>query len=183
MIHVPLGAIVARAKGEHLPFPVLVSPPDAKTMVWTVKSDTQNRPQRVSITYDAMSGHEITRETFADKHPIDRVIGYGVAWHEGALFGWVNQLIGALTAIALITLSVSGFLMWRRRKPADTLGAPSFPDGRRIGLGVKLTGAVLFLLLPMFALSVLVLWLFDRLVLPRTPRLAGWLGLQVQNAR
>ncbi len=176
MMHVPLGAIVARAKGEHLPFPVLVSPPDAKTMVWTVKSDTQNRPQRVSIGYDAMSGREINRDTFADKHPIDRVVGYGVAWHEGALLGWVNQLIGVLTGLALITLSVSGFLMWRRRKPTGTIGAPPFPEERPIGWGVKLTGAALFLLLPMFALSVLALLALDRLVLPRTPRLAAWLG-------
>ncbi len=178
MMHVPLGAIVARAKGEHLPFPVLVSPPDAKTMVWTVKSDTQNRPQRVSITYDAMTGKETARETFADKHPIDRVIGYGVAWHEGALFGWVNQLIGVLTALALITLSVTGFLMWRRRKPSGALGAPPFLEGRRIGKGAKVIGLVLLLLLPLFALSVLALWLFDRLILPRTPWLAGWLGLR-----
>eukprot|EP01035_Chromulina_nebulosa_P066014 gene66014-90334_t len=33
-------------------------------------------------------------------------------------------LVGVLTAVALNVLVISGFLMWRRRKPDDALGAP-----------------------------------------------------------
>lgn len=177
MKSVSLGQMVANARSEQLAFPVLVSPPGDGAMTWTVKSDSQDRPLRVTIHYDAMTGQETSREAFADKHAIDRVIGYGVAWHEGALFGWINQLIGALTALALVTLAVSGFLMWRRRKPANRLGAPPELPERMLGTGVKAVFAMLFLLLPLFAASVMVLWLFDRLVLPRLPRLGCWLGL------
>ena len=93
-------------------------------MVWTVKSQSQNRPINRAITYDMATGYELSRSGFADKHIIDRAVSYGIAWHEGQLFGWVNQLIGLLTALALIILMVSGFIMWRRRKPDDLLGAP-----------------------------------------------------------
>lgn len=184
MQHVTLSRMVAVARSEHLPFPVLVAPPGApgrfgkgKGAHWVVRSDTQNRPQRVTITYDGMTGKELRRETFADSHPIDRVVGYGVAWHEGQLFGWVNQLIGVLTALMLVVLSVSGFVMWRRRKPADRLGAPLPPADPRFARLVPVI-VLLALLLPLLALSLVAVVLFDRIALPRLPALAQWLGVR-----
>jgi uncharacterized iron-regulated membrane protein len=179
MVHVPLGMIVARAKSEHLAFPVTVAPPrpGPADMAWTVKSEAQNRPLRVSITYDAMTGKEVSREGFADKPVADRVIGYGIAWHEGQLLGLFNQLVGVATALMLITLTVSGFVMWRRRKPSDRLGAPPLPPvPARIG-GVILIIAALASFLPLLAGSLVVLWLTERAILRRIPGVARWLGL------
>lgn len=182
MSPVLLSEIVARAEAEHLAFPVIVSPPAASGAVWTVKSDTQNRPQRVTLTYDAMTGAEKSRETFADKHAIDRVVGYGVAWHEGQLLGWFNQLVGVLTALMLIVLTVSGFVLWRRRKPETSLGAPQLPAvPARIG-GVVAIVALLAALLPMLAISLAMLWLVERLVLANIPPVACWLGLAPRAA-
>lgn len=178
MAPVLLSEIVARAQGERLAFPVTVAPPSGGARAgWTVKSDSQNRPRRATLTYDATTGAETARETFADKHPIDRVVAYGIAWHEGHLLGWFNQLVGVLTAAMLVTLAVSGFVIWRRRKPEAVLGAPPLPAvPARIG-GV--VGIVLLLaaLLPLLAISLAVLWLGERLVLARIPPVARWLGL------
>ncbi|WP_250890382.1 PepSY-associated TM helix domain-containing protein [Sphingobium nicotianae] len=179
-----LDEIVVAAQGEAMAYPVLVTPPGARgpfgkpgVMAWTVRSDAQDRPLRTTITYDAATRRETGREGFADGHVVDRVVGYGIAWHEGQLFGWINQLIGVLTAIGLITLAVSGFVLWRRRKPADALGAPppaSVPA--RMGGAVAIL-LVLAALLPLLALSLIGLWLFERLALPRMPGLARWLGI------
>jgi uncharacterized iron-regulated membrane protein len=186
---VPLEAIVAQAESEHLPFPVLVSPPGTPgpfggrpDPAWVVRSDSQDRPTNVTIRYSAETGREIARETFADKHPIDRVVGYGIAWHEGQLFGLVNQLIGVATALALVTLSVSGFVMWRRRQTANGLGAPPPANARLQSKGIMVIVAAFFVLLPLFALSLVALWLFDRLALPRLPQLACWLGVRPRSA-
>jgi len=175
---VSLGEIVARAKSEHLPFPVMVKPP-GKSPGWSVRSETQNRPERVSITYDEMTGQEVSRETFADQHVIDRVVNYGVAWHEGALLGWVNQLIGLVTALMLVTLSLSGFVLWWRRRPQGALGAPPPLPERRLpqGWAFRLTLALLLALLPLFTLSLLAVALLERLALPHLSRLARWLGV------
>ena len=127
-----------------------------------MRSDTQNRPQRITIRFDATGAQETARETFADKHVIDQVVGYGIAWHEGALFGWVNQLIGVLTALMLVTLSVTGFIMWWRRRPKDGLGAPPAPRTLARNLAVMAIGGFFFLTLPLFALSLMVVWLIDR---------------------
>jgi uncharacterized iron-regulated membrane protein len=179
-----LADMVAKAKAENLPHPILVKPPGASerfgppaNMAWTVKSEAQNRPLNKTITFDVATGGELSRTGFADKHVIDRAVNYGIAWHEGQLFGWVNQLVGVLTALALITLVVSGFLMWRRRKPDDLLGAPSMPAVPQKMKGVAIIIVVLAALLPLLALSLLALWLFDRLLLPRLPRFANWLGV------
>ncbi len=186
---ITLDAMVSKARAETLAFPVIVTPPGAPgpfgrpgVMAWTIRSDAQNRPLRASITYDSATGKELSREGFADGHLADRIVGYGIAWHEGQLFGWVNQLVGVLTAVGLVTMAVSGFVMWRRRKPEDTLGAPppaSVPT--RMG-GVVVILLALAALLPLLATSLLALWLFERLVLPHIPGLARWLGVPIGAA-
>lgn len=185
---VPISQIIARAVPLNLPYPVLIRPPGASDWEmpasagrWTVKSDTQDRPLRVTVQFDADTGREVSRSGFADKHPIDRAVGYGVAWHEGQLFGWINQLVGLFTATALVTLMVSGFVIWRGRKPEGQLGAPPLPAvPAKIG-GVVAIVLLLAALLPLLAASLILLWLFDHLILPRLPRLGAWLGIPIQN--
>jgi len=108
----------------------------------------------------------------------DRFIGVGIAWHEGQLFGWVSQRVGVLTAAALFTLAVSGFLMWRQRKPDNSLGAaPQARDPARL----KAAAAIMLVLatfLPLPAGSLILLWVVEQLILPRLPRLADWLGVR-----
>src|SRR3546814_3517087 len=67
------------------PPPVLVAPPSAASAQWTARSDTQNRPQRVSLTLDGASGQIVKRIDFNQRPMLDRIIGTGVAAHEGQL--------------------------------------------------------------------------------------------------
>ncbi|MBO9602754.1 MAG: PepSY domain-containing protein [Novosphingobium sp.] len=180
--------VVAEAKGEHLAFPASVLPPGAPQRfgpptgnVWTAKSEAQDRPLQRSVTYGLASGRELAREGFAGKHPIDRIVNYGIAWHEGQLLGWFNQLVGVLLAVMLITLTVSGFVMWRKRRPAGGgLGALRAPARRVSSKGLVGGGVVLAALLPLFALSFVALWLAERLLLRRIGPVAEWLGLTVE---
>ncbi|KTE78828.1 PepSY-associated TM helix domain-containing protein [Sphingopyxis sp. A083] len=181
---VKLDRIVLRAQAEHMPAPAIIQPPGAPNMfgppngnVWTLTTQTQNRPLVRKVSYDPVTGIEVARSGFADKHVIDRAVGYGIAWHEGQLFGIVNQLIGVATALAMVTLAVSGFLMWRRRKPDDAIGAPPMPRDPARLKGVAAIVLFLAALLPLLAASLILLWLVDRLILPRLPRVARWLGM------
>lgn len=178
-----LDDVIAQTTHETLAFPTVVLAPGAAlfgppSSAWTLTSLVQNRPLGLTLTFDAATGAPLTRETFTDRHPIDQVIGYGLAWHEGALFGAVNQLIGVLTATALVTLTITGFLMWRRRKPQGELGAPPLPADARKPAFVAVAMLVLAALLPLLAASLVLLWLIDR-VLPRvSPPAAAWLGMR-----
>jgi uncharacterized iron-regulated membrane protein len=44
--------------------------------------------------------------------------------------------------------------------------------------GVVVIIAVMAILLPLLAISLLALWLFDRLLMPRLPAFAMWLGVR-----
>ncbi len=176
-------AMVTRARSEQFAFPAIVTPPGAPgrfgmpgEMVWSIRSDAANVPLQQTIRVDLAGRRELSRERFADNHVIDQVVGYGIAWHQGQLFGPFNQLIGVITALGLGTLAVSGFVMWRRRKPENRLGAPPIDARVRPGTAVAMLVA-LALFLPLLALSLLLILLIERIALPRLPRLAQWLGV------
>lgn len=177
-----LPQMVAQARAEGIAFPALIVPPGAAQRFgpavagWTIKSEAQDRTLVRQITYDA-AGREQKRTGFADKHVIDRVIGYGISWHEGQLFGPVNQLIGVLTAAALVAMAVTSFLLWRRRRPDGVLGAPP-PSREGAARGLTLIVLALCLVLPMLALSLTAVLLLEWLVLRRMPGTARWLGLK-----
>jgi len=185
-----LPAMVSRARAEELAFPALVKPPGAidghgaarrASTEWIVKSEAQNRTLVRSIRFDG-EGREVGRSDFADKHPIDRAINYGIAWHEGQLFGWVNQTIGVATALALLTLAVTSVLLWLRRRPGGALGAPLQPAvPARMG-GVAAIVFMLALLLPLLALSLVALLLVEFAILRRIAPVARWLGLRAAPA-
>lgn len=177
-----LDRLAATVQALDLPPPVLIAPPSTKTgrnasTDWTARSDTPNRPQRVTLTLDPDTAQVVRTEGFAAKHPIDKVIGYGIAAHEGQLFGWVNQLLGVLAALGLILLSVSGLVIWWKRRPDGVLGAPPvLPEGR-IAVGVGVLILVFGILLPVLGLSIIAIALIERLVLRHVPGVRHWLGL------
>src|SRR3546814_6544217 len=112
---VPLARIVEHARAEHMPAPAIVQPPGAPNLfgppngdTWTLTTQTQNRPLVRKVSYDPITGADVARSGFADKHVIDRAVNIGIAWHEGQLFGRINQLIGVATALALFTLAEIG---------------------------------------------------------------------------
>lgn len=172
-----LARVIASVGDLNVAPPVLLSPPRKAGRPWNVASDAADRPLRSELKVDGTTGTVLSRTDFAERHWIDRVIGYGVAVHEGALFGFANQILGTVTALLLTLLAVSGAVMWWRRRPIGVLGAPrSLP---RPGLGFALSAAIVLLAvyMPLFGASLLVVLLTEQLVLRRLPRARRWLGL------
>ncbi len=173
-----LDRLVATVQPLHLAAPVLISPPSKKSPEWTAKSDAQNRPLRVNLVLDASSGEIKSRQDFADRPLLDRLVGYGVAIHEGQLFGWFNQLLGLFTALGLALLSVSAIVLWWRRRSVGTLGAP--PANKKstaYTYGLIAVIVVLGILLPFFGLTLLAVLLIERLILRHIPSAQNFLGL------
>ncbi len=162
----------------NLAAPVLISPPSKREPGWTGKSDAQNRTLRVTMVLDPITGTILNRENFNQRHPIDQIVGYGIAAHEGQLFGWFNQALGVLTAAGLCLLAVSGVVMWWRRRPEGKLGAPEPVGSDRLALGLGLLLIFFGLFLPLFGLSLILVGLIERLVLRQIPSVRAWLGLR-----
>ncbi|MFM7058540.1 MAG: PepSY-associated TM helix domain-containing protein [Planctomycetota bacterium] len=171
-----LDAMVESVRRLELEPPVLLAAPGGRSRTWTGRSETQNRPRRVTVELDAMTGAIVKREDFSQRHWIDRAVGYGIAAHEGQLFGWLNVALGLLTTAGLVLLSVSAVVMWWRRREPGVLGAPSAGHGRATG-GLLLSILVLGLCFPLFAASLAAVLLLEWAVLRRVPRASAWLGL------
>ncbi len=172
-----LNTIVARAQVLQFAYPVLVTPPSFRSPEWSIKSNTQNRPLRADAYLSADTGELKSQQTFAQRHPIDRAVGIGVAAHEGQLFGWPNQLLGLLTAIGLVVMSVSGFMMWRKRAPAGVLGAPPMMPEARVGMGFVVIISVAAIVLPVLGASLIIIYVVEKTLLSRWDKARLWLGL------
>jgi uncharacterized iron-regulated membrane protein len=164
---------------EGLAWPVLVSPPKTPGGTWTARSDSPNRPLRTTLSMDAATGAVTGRQFFADKPVVDRVVGVGIAAHEGALFGLPNQLLGLLATTGLVTLSVSAIAMWWKRRPAGAaLGAPKAQAVTpRLAYGVFAVIALIGVLLPLFGATLVAVLLVERLLLRRLSGASRFLGL------
>jgi uncharacterized iron-regulated membrane protein len=168
---------------EGLASPVLVAPPRKPSGAWTARSDSANRLLRTTLSLDAATGAVNGRQVFADKPVVDRVVGVGIAAHEGALFGLPNQLLGLLATTGLFTLSVSAIAMWWKRRPAGAaLGAPKAQSlTPRLAYGVFAVIALIGVLLPLFGATLVGVLLLERLVLRRLAPVAGFLGLRAAS--
>jgi uncharacterized iron-regulated membrane protein len=175
---VGLTEVAAKAASLHIAAPVLINPPKAIDATWAVRGMSQNRPERVSVDLDGMTGEIVYRQDFADRHIIDRAVGIGVAAHEGQLFGPFNQALGVAAALGLVLLSVSGAVMWWKRRPTGALGAP--PVLRFRGNAALMAGLLLVfaLLLPVLGASLVIVVLLDLLVLRHLTDARRWLGLK-----
>jgi uncharacterized iron-regulated membrane protein len=181
-VYVGFDEIAAQVLPLSLSAPVFISPPSANKPNWIVRSDTQNRPERRNLEFTAGSFESVKDERFSDKPLLDRVIGIGVAAHEGQLFGWPNQLLGLLTAIGYLVIVITAATMWLRRRPRGTLGAPPTPSPKpRLAPLVVALIVLLAFLLPTLGISLLFVLATESLLVRLAPNAARRLGLVCEN--
>jgi uncharacterized iron-regulated membrane protein len=169
--------VAATVKPLGLDAPVVLAPAPGGKGRWTAKSTTANRPRRVDLVVDGGSGEIVRREDFSTKHPIDKLVAVGIAFHEGRLFGWPNQLLLLITAAGLVLVCVSAVWLWLRRRDPGKLGAPPPGISPRRSVPLVATVVALGVLLPLFGLSLLAVLLLERFVLRRVAPVKTWLGL------
>jgi uncharacterized iron-regulated membrane protein len=172
-----LDKLVPLACSLKLSRPVWVSPPAAGTSDWTISSHAQNRPQRVTYAVDAERAEVSSVQAFADLNIVDRVVNIAIAAHEGQWFGWLNQAILLLNAMGILLAMVGAVVMWWRRRPAGTLGAPTPAMPRQRSWALLTLLVFLAALLPLFGLTLVMVLLAEFALLRRLPGLARWLGL------
>ena len=104
-----------------------------------------------------------------------KLISLGISFHQGE-FGLISQLFILALVIGIVMITVSGLVMWWKRKPNGKLGAPSLPENFKILKGVALIILVLGLFFPLVGISLLVVWVLDYLVINRIPIVKQWVG-------
>ena len=169
--------LVPLAASLHLAAPVKIMPAVTPGGMWTIKSDSQNRTLRDVVQADPQTGAVVGRQNFNQTMLLDRIVAVGIATHEGQLFGVVNQLLGVLTALGLITLCASAVVLWWRRRHAGVLGAPVPMERPRWAFPLLAAVLALAIYLPELGISLILTLLAERFILSRIPSTQRWLGL------
>jgi uncharacterized iron-regulated membrane protein len=163
--HVDRVRSVAEHSGIGLPY--VIAPPAAPGQAWSVAEVDNRWPIRQqTVAIDPQRGTVIDRVPFSDNPLLEQATTLGIGFHEGTLFGLVNQIGLTVLALALIGLVCSGYVMWWRRRPPGALAAPSKrgPLPRTVPVVLLAGFGLLMLLLPTLAVAFAAYLVAERLV-------------------
>ncbi|MEO6918494.1 MAG: PepSY domain-containing protein [Collimonas sp.] len=117
-----------------------------------------------TLHIDQYSGAVIKDLRFTDYNPVSKLVTLGVALHMGEYFGLANQLLCAAISLTLLGMAVTGFVMWWKRRPQNSVGAPKRvvepPPSIKRWKGYM---AILGILFPLMGVTMIAVWLGDTL--------------------
>jgi uncharacterized iron-regulated membrane protein len=132
--------------------------------VYTVSYFPADPKAERTIYIDQYSGAVMKDIRYADYGAVSKAVSYGTALHMGRYFGLANQIICAAISLGLATLAVTGFVMWWKRRPAKSVGAPSRERVAPPMRGWKVGMVVLAVIFPLMGATMIAVWLADRAV-------------------
>jgi uncharacterized iron-regulated membrane protein len=90
-----------------------------------------------------------------------KAIEWGISVHQGQEYGRFNQILMAATCLSIILMAVSAIVMWWKRRPKGSLGAPRIPGDYRVAKGVIVIAVIIGVLFPLVGASLLVMLAID----------------------
>lgn len=147
--------------------------PRSETGSFTLSAFPDQARDEATMYVDQYTGAVLADYRYDDYGLVGKWMATGITIHKGLEFGLLNQLFGLLICIGLVGIIVSGFFLWRRRKPQHHMGAPKANSIRhnRALLVILLLFAVVF---PLVALSLLVVFLLDVFLIQKNKRLKAF---------
>ncbi len=165
-----LGSVVARVQSLGVATGYEIVLPVSASGVYTVSYFPPDPKLERTIYIDQYSGAVLKDIRYGDYGAVSKAVSYGTSLHMGRYFGFANQVLCALISLGLAGMAVTGCVMWWKRRPACSLGAPgraqSAPPMRGWKTGLVLLGVVF----PLMGASMLAVWLADRAVFGRAAR-------------
>ena len=84
----------------------------------------------------------------------------GIALHQGNLGLW-NTLLNTVFCLSIIFLSVSGVVMWWKRRDAGSLSAPRYPRDYRVPKAIVAIGLLVCAAFPLTGIAVVAFAIID----------------------
>ncbi len=172
-----LDTAVAAAERAGIERPVAVVMPGDSRGVYSVMADAFHDPSRErTVHVDRFSGQVRATYGFADYPLPAKVVSQGIGLHEGRSLGLLSFWTAAAFCVAVLFMCVTGPLMWWRRRPRGSLGAPRGRMPIRSTWWLAAILVVLGVALPLFGITLLAVLLLDQLVIRRVPALREHAG-------
>ncbi len=151
-----LDAVVATAEARGIHPGYAVTMPRGAEGVFTASVYPDDVTQERVIHLDQYSGDVLLDMTLADLGALGAAAEWGGSIHMGQAFGLLNQLVLLGACITIVLMSVSAAVMWWKRRPAGSLGAPTMPADFRIPRAVLVMAVVAGVFFPLVGLTLLV---------------------------
>ena len=123
-----------------------------------------------TIYIDQYNGAVMRDIRYSDYGAVSQAVSYGTSLHMGRYFGLTNQIVSALIAMGLGAMAVTGAIMWWKRRPANSLGAPSREPAIPPMRGWKTGLVILGIIFPLMGATLLMVWAVDWFLFQRPLR-------------
>ncbi len=154
-----------------------LSLPAGEAGVWTISHDSMSNDGPApsadrTIHIDQFTGRVLADVRYADYSVYAKAMAYGIAFHEGDMGAW-NLALNTAFCAGIIFMSVSGLVMWWKRRPAGVfrLAAPPMPRDLPLWKGAAILMVVLGVMFPLAGAVLLAAILIDLAVLRNLPAL------------
>lgn len=171
-----LDSVVASARQMGFGEQFRVNLPGDATGVYTISQDsmsgdTSNPFGDLTVHLDQYSGAVVAQVAFADYGAGGKAMAAGIALHQGNL-GWWNVALNLAFCLAIIFISVSGIVMWWKRRPKGKFAAPLYPREYRTPWGVLIIALIVCVAFPLTGIAIALFAVID-FFMPRRFKQAG----------
>lgn len=135
--------------------------------VFTIAVFADDPRNDATLHVDQYTGQVLADVRWQDYSPVARATELGVMLHEGKMFGALNQIVILLVCLMILLGSVSGLVMWWKRRPEGGLGVPPLRHDLPRWKTATVVMLVLGVAFPLVGASMLVMWVVDRCVVRR----------------
>lgn len=144
-----------------------ITAPKTAEGVFTVSVFADDPRNDATLHIDQYSGKVLADVGWEHYSLVSKATEASVMLHEGKFFGWLNQLLMLLVCLMILLGSVSGLVIWWKRRPEGGLGVP--PLRHDLPRWKTATGVMLVLgaVFPLVGVSMLVMWGVDSLIFRR----------------
>ncbi|PRE45463.1 PepSY-associated TM helix domain-containing protein [Burkholderia multivorans] len=162
-----LGQVVARMRAAGLTDGYDIALPTSPEGVYTVSYFPADPKQERTVYLDQYSGAVLKDIRYRDYGGVSKAVSYGTSLHMGRYFGVANQIVCSALSLGLAALAITGCIMWWKRRPSGSLGAPgrerAAPPMRGWIAGLVILGIVF----PLMGMTILAVWIADRFLFGR----------------
>lgn len=148
-------AVVLAAR-HGMTAPWVLSLPAASGAPYLFSKTIRRAEDGRALYLDAGSGRVLQDARFPGFGAGAKVVEWGIATHKGEEYGEPNRLLMLFGCIAVVLLSITGAVMWCKRRAPGTLAAPSPHPDRRAARALLVMMAVAGVLFPLTGLTMLV---------------------------
>lgn len=150
-----------------------ITQPTTADGVFTVSVFADDPHNDATLHIDQYTGKVLADVRYQDYSVVSRATELGVMLHEGKMFGWLNQLVILFICLMVLLSSVSGMVIWWKRRPQNGFGVPplrhDLPRWKVATMVMIALGAVF----PLVGISMVAVWLLDRIALSRFAKSAA----------